>query len=521
MNEQIKRVFGSIKQFWTGLSKQSRGLLIGGVVIIVVGALALTIMMNTKDYVPLFDNLSESETTEILGQLQTMNVSVKLDSSNNITVPKADEATIRMALATAGYPKNGLSYYVIKDNTNMLSTDYERKQYENMQLQERIGASIETLDGVKDAVVTISAPAENVFYLQEQEKPTASVIIRMTPGNTLTESQVLGIQNLVAKSFTGLSKDNIALSDSEGNDLISSTSASSGDYSKIKITREIENDIKKKVTEVLNGPYDASKYKISVSAIVNTDALKKESTVYTPSATGNNTGVINQESGSQTVTGTTGTTNGVAGTTSNTQVTTYAAGTTTGTNPVTDSTTSKTYSVSEDKTQTEKTDPVVESVSIGIALDDVTLNPTEQENLIQLVAFSAGVTPQSITIRNFTFNNQDSNVEKTATPDNINQLLLYGAIGGGVLLLMILIFIIIRVIRGKKNKDPLGLDSQLAADGQEAMDELFGKMAPQPEIPSIETVKGGKTEKIKDFARENPEIAAQLFKSWLKNENEF
>ncbi|MBK5244787.1 MAG: flagellar M-ring protein FliF [Eubacteriaceae bacterium] len=520
MNEQIKRFLGSIKQFWAGLSRQSKGLLIGGAVIIIVGALALTILMNTKNYVPLFDNLSEAENTEILGQLQTMNVSVKLDSSNNIMVPKADESSIRMALATAGYPKNGLSYYMIQDNSSMLSTDYERKQYENMQLQERIGASIETLDGVKDAVVTISVPTENVFYLQETEKPTASVIIRMNPGNTLTESQVLGIRNLVAKSFTGLSKDNIALSDSQGNDLINSAAASGGNNSKIKITREIENDIKKKVAEVLNGPYDSSKYKISVSAMVNTDALTKESTVYTPSPAGNNNGVINQESTSQSVNGTTGTTNGVAGTTSNTQVTTYAEGTTTGTNPVTDTTDSKTYSVSQDKTQMQKTDPVVESVSIGIALDDVTLNPTEQENLIQLVAFAAGVAPESIAIRNFKFSTQDNVGTTNAISTNMNQLLLYGAIGGGVLLLIVLVFIIILVIRGKKNKDPLGLDAELAGDEQGAMDELFGKMS-QHEITSLETIKDEKTENIKDFAKANPEIVAQLFKSWLKNEKEF
>ncbi|MGV8906037.1 MAG: flagellar basal-body MS-ring/collar protein FliF, partial [Acetobacterium sp.] len=464
MNEQIKRVFGSIKQFWAGVSKQSKGLLIGGAIIVVVGALVLTILLNSKNYVPLFENLSVAESTEILGQLQEMDVSVKLDVSNTIMVPKADESRIRMALATAGYPKNGLSYYVIQDNSSMLSTDYERKQYENMQLQERIGASIETLDGVKDAVVTISVPTENVFYLQEEEKPTAAVIIRMNPGNTLTESQVLGIQNLVAKSYTGLSKDNIALTDSEGNDLISNASAISGANSKIKITREIENDIKKKVTEVLNGPYDNSKYKISVSAIVNTDASVKESTVYTPSVNGDNSGVINQESWGLGITGGATTSGDVAGTTSNTEVTTYAQGVIDGGGAITDTTGSKSYSVSEAKTQTEKQDPIVESVSIGIALDDVTLNATEQENLIQLVAFSAGVTPASIAIRNFDFNTKEDNVETTNEASNFNQMLLYGLIIGGVVLLFVLFFIIVLITRRKKNKDPVGLDARAAEE---------------------------------------------------------
>ncbi|MGV8906693.1 MAG: hypothetical protein ACOH15_08865, partial [Acetobacterium sp.] len=72
----------------------------------------------------------------------------------------------------------------------------------------------------------------------------------------------------------------------------------------------------------------------------------------------------------------------------------------------------------------------------------------------------------------------------------------------------------------KKNKDPVGLDAR-AAEEQGAMDEMFGKAALNAEVADIEPIKDAKKEKVKDFAKENPEIAALLFKSWLKNENEF
>ena len=203
-------------------------------------------------------------------------------------VPKEDEAEIRMELATAGYPQDGLSYYVIEDNSSMLSTDYERKQYENMQLQERIGASIETLDGVTQAIVTISVPVENVFYLQEDENTTASVIIHMETGSTLSKEQILGIQNLVAKSVAGLTTENIALSDGEGNDLVTSETDTAGGLTKMKLTKAIESDLTQKVNNVLDGPYDPSQYKVSVTATLNTDAVKQEATVYTPSEDGEN-----------------------------------------------------------------------------------------------------------------------------------------------------------------------------------------------------------------------------------------
>ena len=50
---------------------------------------------------------------------------------------------------------------------------------------------------------------------------------------------------------------------------------------------------------------------------------------------------------------------------------------------------------------------------------------------------------------------------------------------------------------------------------------MFGTTSQNAVVADIEPIKDEKKEKIKDFAKENPEIAAQLFKSWLKNENEF
>jgi len=165
MNEQLNKTMQPLKQFWNSTSSGVKQLIGGLIAIVLVVSMAGSFLLNQKDYVVIFDQLTVAESTEILAQLQDMNVSVKVNGST-IMVPKNDESRIRMALATAGYPKSGLSYYLIQQGSGMLSTDYDRKQYVNMQLQERIGASIKTLDGVKDAIVTITIPEDNVFYLQ-------------------------------------------------------------------------------------------------------------------------------------------------------------------------------------------------------------------------------------------------------------------------------------------------------------------------------------------------------------------
>ncbi|MDK2942895.1 MAG: flagellar M-ring protein FliF [Acetobacterium sp.] len=528
MNEKIKGFLEKIKNFWTGTTKKAKILMIGGVALVLLASIGLTVLLNHKEYVPLFTGLTQAETTEIMSALTESTVDVRLDAGGNIMVPSGDEAKVRMQLATAGYPKNGLSYYVIKDNNSMLATDYERKQYENMQLQERLGASIKTLSGVKEAIVTISVPTENVFYLQETESTTASVIIHLEPGATLTRQQIAGIQNLVIKSVSGLTADNIALTDGEGNDLVNNLAAENGGETKLKLTNAVENALTQKVNKVLDGPYTQEQYKVAVTATLNTDAIKQESTVYTPSEDGENSGVINQESSSLVISNEDGIAGGIAGVTGNTDITTYAEGLIGDGGIVTGINENTTYSVSQEITQTEKLDPAIETVSIGIAIDDPAMTPVARENLIQLVAFAAGVPPASVTVRNFEFAQLEEELDEPLfTPQ---QLLVFGGIGAGVLLLLLVLLFILS--RGKKKKAAgkdkkkgkrgKGIDEAFATDEDSQTDDLFGALAADhlESIEPIQTLKDDKKEKIKEFATTNPEIAAQLFKSWLKNESE-
>lgn len=516
MNEQLNKTMQPLIQFWSNTSSGLKQLLAGAIALVIIVSLAGSFLLNQKDYVVIFDQLTVAESTEILAQLQDMNVSVKVENGTTILVPKTEESRIRMALATAGYPKSGLSYYLIQQSSGMLSTDYDRKQYVNMQLQERIAASIKTLDGVKDAIVTITIPADNVFYLQETSEPSsASVIIHMNPGTVLTQSQVAGIQNLVAKSVAGLSKDNIAISDNQGNDLSGNSGTNSSDYLKVSLTKEIESELKKKILSVLEGPYESSKLRVSVTAKINTNNLIKEETIYTPSATGNNTGVTSaQSSTSETASGTPAT-GGVAGTSSNSEVPTYQTSTDTGSGAYVSTSQDVTYQVSQSKAQTEKIGPDIESISIGIAVDKPMFAPGEQANITQLVAFATGVDPAMVSVQNFTFYAADEPViNEIPVPASNTRLFIIAGAGAGVLILILAIVGIL--LRKKKDKKQV---KKMPTTRKESLDELFGEIEEKP-IRHIPPKNDVRKQEIQEFSKTNPEIAAQLIKSWLKTEQE-
>ncbi|MBK5247440.1 MAG: flagellar M-ring protein FliF [Peptostreptococcaceae bacterium] len=519
MNEQIQSALAPLKQFWERTPATVRRVAIAGVIISIISAIGFSLMLNMDNYVVIFDGITERESGEILAQLQTMDVKVKLDANQKIMVPQKDESRVRMELATAGYPKNGLSYYLIEENSGMLTTDYERKQYMNMQLQERIAASIKTLDGVRDAVVTITAPSEQVFYLDEKEQTSASVIIHMSPGIILNKSQISGIQNLVAKAVSGLSIDNIALSDSQGNDLGGSTINNNPGYSKLSITREIEDDIKEKINSVLIGPYNLQQFKTSVTATVDMDELVTEETLYTPSKTGQNSGVISQETNTADSSSNTQADGGVAGTSSNSEVPTYPAGGSEGGSTSTSSSASITYQVSQTKSQSQKYGAKIEAISIGIAVDKTSFEQGERESLIQLISFATGVSAGSISVQNFNFSTEeDQSTVQEPSAGGINKLLLYGGIG--VIVLLIAGFALFMILNKGKKKNQIGdyNSNDLDVDNN-ALNELFGE-AEQRKVKPIKLVQDPKRDEIKEFANENPEIVAQVIKTLLRGEND-
>jgi flagellar M-ring protein FliF len=502
MNEQLSKTLGPFKQFWANTSKGVKSMILIGTIIAVIIALAFSIFLNVKDYVVIFDQLTAAETSEILAQLQQMGADVKVDGKGAVMVLKKEESRIRMALATAGYPKSGLSYYMIEQNSGMLTTDYERQQYVNIQLQERIAASIKTLDGVKDAIVTITVPGENVFYLQEKEPPSASVIIHMQSGNTLGESQVLGIQNLVVKSVLGLTRENVAISDSSGNDLTGNSGEDGTDFSKISITRKIESDIR-------------SMLRISVSAVVDTDDLIKEETVYTPSVDGNNTGVVSQATRSEETSSSTQADGGIAGTSSNAEIPTYPVGGASGESTYSSTSENTSYLVNQVISQFQKDGAKIESVSIGIAIDKAIFEPEEKERITRLVAYAVGVSPESIMVENFEFYDTDSVLQKPAEEqDGVNMMLIYAGAGGGILLIAIAVTLLL-LLKKKKKKGEAAQKAELISSEQ-AMNELFGE---EP-LPQITPVRDARKEQIKDFALSNPEIAAQMIRSWIKAEGD-
>ena len=162
----------------------------------------------------------------------------------------------------------------------------------------------------------------------------------------------------------------------------------------------------------------------------------------------------------------------------------------------------------------------------GIAVDKAAFDPGERESITQLVAFAAGVSPESISVQNFQFvKAQDTATADTAQSGGINKMVLYSGIGGGFLLLVIglLVFLMLKKRRKKAMAEGAakgkGTEPGDGQDKEDALNNLFGEVDSE-EVRHITPVQDTRREEIKDFAKSNPEIVAQMIKSWLRSEGD-
>lgn len=527
MRETLKKILDPIKNFWGGLTMRIRIILIATIVAVLVVALVLALILNKSEYVTIYDELSASEVSEILAAINDMDVKVKVEGGDAILVPSDREAEVRMALATAGYPKSGLSYYLIQDNSNMLTTDYERKQYETMQLQERLGATIETLEGVKQAIVTIAQAEESIFYLTEKTEASASVTVHMKKGYELDETQVGGIRNLVSSAVAGLQPSNVSITDGQGNELLDDGTTGT-DSKRTKLAYEVENAIKKKVESIVNKIYGQEHAKVAVTANINTDNRVEETMTYYPSdplGNGNNTGVTYEETHATDNYQSTGTDGGVPATSTNADVVTYP--TTDGENMTSSQSTSDQikYDVSYVKTLLEKNGAYIEGLSVSVVIDKPSFDPGERENLTETVAYAAGVPEDSVTVQSFKFFTEEG--EEPIIEEGGLGNLLYIIIGAALLLIIALVVLLLIMRRKKKALEEAAIAEAEEMERQRLMQEALGEAGEGGEglekdiLPPIQRIEDEVIAEIRQFTMENPEVAAQMVKTWLRSEDEF
>lgn len=530
MSETIKKYIDPIKTFWNKMSKKGKKIffiVLGGIFVV---ALMSVILLNMPSYVVLYPGLDRDEALEVMTLLDERGVDYREDNGT-IMVPQAQEAALRMDLSNAGHPRTAPNYDFFLNNVDIMTTDMERQIIKDYQLEQKLVAVIKSIDVVKNATVTINIPKNDGYVLssKDKQKTTASVTVTLT--KELEPTQVNGIKRLVANSVLNLDLENVAVIDTAtGNELMGSSS-NQVDMTQLKRTveREFENDIQSKVMGMLTKLFGTENVSVVAKSSIDIDKRIQEITTYTPSGDGN-TGVISGEQHENEAETGEGGSIGVPGTDTNTGVPGYPGITVEGDKVYVKNNDSYEYLVSKLFEQVQRDSGELKDLTISVLINRASLGGNQEAGLTQLVANAAGVEVDKVFVYPGTFNGSDNPVENPNVTPNIwsdMTMLLFAAGTLAVLLTTILILLIVSKRRKKKLRaleaaeahkwDGVKPLTPARGDGEdEGIESLEDELA---SIQVKETKEHVLRKKIQEFTSQNPEISAQLVRTWLKGDD--
>jgi flagellar M-ring protein FliF len=263
-----------------------------------VGLLALVATIARRPHFSvLYANLQQEDAAEVVKRLRDLKAPYRVGASGTIEAPSDRVDELRLDLASAGLPSGGQTGFELFDKTRIGLSEFGEQLNYQRALQGELARTISHLDSVEQARVHISMPRERL-YESEQEKPTASVVLKLRGGMQLTSSQVASVVHLVSGAVGGLSPEAVTLIDTRGR-LLSSADDSAPQgagmtaaSNQLQLRREYEREIEQAVQSMLDGVVGPGKTMVRASAALDFERVETERETYQPSPGDPGNGVL-------------------------------------------------------------------------------------------------------------------------------------------------------------------------------------------------------------------------------------
>jgi len=229
--------------------------------------------LSTPPQKTLFPDLPDADKTAVTGALEQAGIKAHLDSTGALTVDEDDYSRARILLAGQGLPKAAPGGYAILDQLPMgVSRAVEGERLRQARESE-LARSIEEIDAVAEARVHLAMPEKSAF-LRDSAGPSASVILKLRGGRSLSDAQVGSIVNLVASSVPGMKPDEVTVVDGMGALLTrpgGGAGAGAAGDARIDFQTRIEDKYRQQLTGLLTPLVGAGNFTAEVQADVDLD----------------------------------------------------------------------------------------------------------------------------------------------------------------------------------------------------------------------------------------------------------
>ena len=279
----LKALISQLVGLFDKLNK-SQKIVVGATIVGVVAFLLFLVVYTTKsesrgNYKVLFDSLSASDAALVIEQLEKDNIPYRIPRDNVIEVPRDVVYKERISIAALGLPKESSVGFELFDNQEFGATSFDQNVKFLRALEGELSRTVQNLGPVEAANVNLALPKESLF-VSKQTAPTASVVVSLYDGRTLSPKQIRGIKNLVSSAVPKMKAENVALINSEGEELGGENDTSAlGELSamQLKYKNREEKKREEKIVNVL-APFIGGKERVVAKVTIEYDFSQKSST---------------------------------------------------------------------------------------------------------------------------------------------------------------------------------------------------------------------------------------------------
>jgi flagellar M-ring protein FliF len=258
-------------------------ILLGAAAAVVALVVAAVMWGSEPKYKVLFSNLDDRDGGAIVTALGTMNVPYRYNETGTALLVPADRVyDARLQLASQGLPRGGSVGFELMDNARFGASQFAEQINYQRGLEGELARSIEAMHTVQHARVHLAMPRQSLF-VRERQAPTASVLLNVYPGRSLSDAQVSAISWLVASSVPELTAENVSIVDQNGRLLSAPLGEGRGmDADQMRFVREMEQRTVERILTILNPLVGPGNVHAQASADVDFARREETSEVYRP-----------------------------------------------------------------------------------------------------------------------------------------------------------------------------------------------------------------------------------------------
>jgi len=493
-------------------------------VIVITIALMAGIMLWSErvDYQVLYSNLTQEDAGQVINKLKEMKVLYRVDG-NAIYVPSSKVYELRLELAAEGLPQGGGVGFEIFDKNQLGVTEFVQRLNYIRALQGELARTIRQLSEVDQARVHIAIP-ERTIFTERQEKPTASIVLKLKSGRVLSQGQIGGIVHMVSGSVEGMSPEQVTIIDNMGNMLSKPSDgdvvadAKQRDYQK-----SVDKDYETKLVSMLEGIVGKGKAIVRASTKIDYSQVEKTEESYDPDTIAMRSVQRNKENTVGAAPG------GIPGALSNQPGQQAAAGAS-APNSSQKQSENINYEVSRSVSKIIQPRGEVKSISVAVLVDGTykkekdkqvyqARSEAELQKYDEIIKAAIGFNKErgdQVIVENVPFETVPEEVEKTDYLRVVISVLKYMV--PLVLIVLIIFFVIKPVIETLKAlPEARGLPGGLPpAAGVAGVGGVGGLGLGGIEEEALEaTSKEGMKAKVTDVVKKDPRRAASILKEWL------